>query len=107
MARVRSRICSREPVTLIISPLSPSNWIIHAYIYCGNILCLRASGVRSAYRVGSVPFLRFSEIGKGVPDYLDTVAKDRSLVITVGQLVEVWEKRSMKLIDGQKEPLER
>ena len=39
---------------------------------------------------------------KGVPDYADTVAKDGSLVITVGQPVEGREKRRVKLIEGQK-----
>src|ERR1019366_5453220 len=36
---------------------------------------------------------------KGVPDYADTVAKDGSLVITVGQPVEGREKRRGSLID--------
>ena len=39
---------------------------------------------------------------KGVPDYADTVAKDSSLVITVGQSVEGREKRWVKLIEGEK-----
>ena len=39
---------------------------------------------------------------KGVPDYADAVAKDGSLVVTVGQPVEGREKRQVKLIDGQK-----
>ena len=39
---------------------------------------------------------------KGVPDYADAVAKDGSLVITVGQAVEGREKRRVKLIDGKK-----
>jgi hypothetical protein len=39
---------------------------------------------------------------KGVPDYANTVAKDGSLVIAVGQPVEVREKRRVKLMDGQK-----
>jgi hypothetical protein len=36
---------------------------------------------------------------KGVPDYADTVAKDGSLVITVGEPVESRENRRVKLID--------
>lgn len=39
---------------------------------------------------------------KGVPDYADTVAKDGSLVVTVGQPVEGREKRRVKLIEGEK-----
>jgi hypothetical protein len=39
---------------------------------------------------------------KGVPDFADTVAKDGSLMITVGKPVEGREKRFVKLIDGQK-----
>jgi hypothetical protein len=39
---------------------------------------------------------------KGVPDYADTVAKDGSLVITVGQPVEGMEKRQVKLIEVPK-----
>ena len=35
---------------------------------------------------------------KGVSDYADTVAKDGSLVITVGQPVEGREKRRVKLL---------
>jgi hypothetical protein len=38
---------------------------------------------------------------KGVPDYADTVAKDGSLVITVGKPVEGRGKRQVKLIHGQ------
>ena len=44
---------------------------------------------------------------KGVPDYADTVAKDGSLVITVGQPVEGREKRRVTLLEVQKEPLPR
>jgi hypothetical protein len=39
---------------------------------------------------------------KGVPDYADAVAKDGSLVITVGQPVEGRQKRRVKLIEGEK-----
>jgi hypothetical protein len=39
---------------------------------------------------------------KGVPDNADTVAKDGSLVNTVGKFVEGRDKRRVKLIDGQK-----
>lgn len=39
---------------------------------------------------------------KGVPDYADTVAKDGSLVITVGQAVECRLKRQVNLIEGRK-----
>jgi hypothetical protein len=44
---------------------------------------------------------------KGVPDYAYAVAKDSSLVITVGKPVEGRDKRRVKLIDGKKQPLER
>ncbi len=39
---------------------------------------------------------------KGVPDYADTVAKDGSLVVTVGKLVEGREKRRATLIEAKK-----
>jgi hypothetical protein len=39
---------------------------------------------------------------KGVPDHADAVAKDGSLVITVGQPVEARHKRRIKLIGGKK-----
>ena len=39
---------------------------------------------------------------KGVPDYADAVAKDGSLVITVGKPVEGRDKRRVKLISGKK-----
>jgi hypothetical protein len=39
---------------------------------------------------------------KGVPDYADTVARDGSLVVTVGALVEGREKRRVKLIEAEK-----
>lgn len=39
---------------------------------------------------------------KGVPDYADTVAKDGSLVVTVGTPVEGREKRRVKLIEAEK-----
>jgi hypothetical protein len=39
---------------------------------------------------------------KGVPDYADTVAKEGSLVVTVGTPVEGREKRRVKLIEGEK-----
>jgi hypothetical protein len=37
-----------------------------------------------------------------VPDYADTVAKDGSLVVTVGTPVEGREKRRVKLIEAEK-----
>jgi len=37
-----------------------------------------------------------------ISTYADTVAKDGSLVITVGQPVEGREKRRVKLIEGEK-----
>ena len=37
---------------------------------------------------------------KGVPDYADTVAKDGSLVITVGEPVKDRTKRQVRVIDG-------
>ena len=39
---------------------------------------------------------------KGVPDYAETVAKDGSLVVTVGDPVEGRKKRRVKLIEGEK-----
>lgn len=39
---------------------------------------------------------------KGVPDYADTVAKEGSLVVTVGTPVEGREKRRVKLIEAEK-----
>ncbi len=39
---------------------------------------------------------------KGVPDYADTVAKDGSLVVTVGKPVAGREKRRVKLMEGEK-----
>ena len=39
---------------------------------------------------------------KGVPDYADTVAKDGSLVVTVGKPVERREKRRATLIEATK-----
>jgi hypothetical protein len=39
---------------------------------------------------------------KGVPDYADTVAKDGSLVVTVGKPVEGRDQRRVKLIEGVK-----
>jgi hypothetical protein len=39
---------------------------------------------------------------KGVPDYADTVARDGSLVVTVGTPVEGREKRRAVLIEGKK-----
>lgn len=39
---------------------------------------------------------------KGVPDYAEAVAKDGSLVVTVGTSVEGRDKRRIKLIHGQK-----
>jgi hypothetical protein len=39
---------------------------------------------------------------RGVPDYAETVAKDGSLVITVGQPVEGREKRRQVLIEGKR-----
>ncbi len=39
---------------------------------------------------------------KGVPDYADTVAKDGSLVVTVGNPVEGREKRRVRLIEEKK-----
>jgi hypothetical protein len=44
---------------------------------------------------------------KGVPDYADTVAKDASLVITVGTLVDGREKRRVNPIEAKKQRLER
>lgn len=38
---------------------------------------------------------------KGVPDYADSLAKDGSLVVTVGTPVEGREKRRVKLIEAQ------
>ncbi len=38
-----------------------------------------------------------------MPDYADTVAKDGSLVVTVGTSVEGREKRQVKLIEEKKE----
>ena len=40
--------------------------------------------------------------GKGVPDYADAVAKDGSVVITVGKPVEGRENRRVTLIEGKK-----
>lgn len=39
---------------------------------------------------------------KGVPDYADTVAKDGSLVVTVGTPVESRDERRVKLIGAEK-----
>jgi hypothetical protein len=39
---------------------------------------------------------------KGVPSYADAVAKDGSLVVTVGKLVEGREKRRATLIEAKK-----
>jgi hypothetical protein len=39
---------------------------------------------------------------KGVPDYAEVVAKDGSLVVTVGTPVEGRDKRRVKLLDGRK-----
>jgi hypothetical protein len=44
---------------------------------------------------------------KGVPDCADTVAKDGSLVVTVGQPVEGREKRRVTLIKSKEEPVPR
>ena len=41
---------------------------------------------------------------KGVPDYADTVAKDGSLVVSVGTPVEGREKRQVKLIESRSKP---
>ncbi len=39
---------------------------------------------------------------KGVPSYADALAKDGSLVITVGKPVDRRNKRRVKLIEGDK-----